>query len=238
MFQPKIIKPARVWVCLFYPEDGDIFELIHKLETEIHCCAWISPLHAPEPTSDGMERKPHYHIELIFDGKQSFDRIKEICDFIGSKYPMVCTSKRGYARYLCHLDNPEKEQFDVNDVYQVGDESYLDCISSVADTLLLMGEICEFCYQFEVFEFWYIVLFAHNEGNLEWTRCLTSQPQFFKAFLSSMQYSYRCHGNLKQFMFDIDSDKEKLRQIREREKYIEDLKLARMSHQPIIPSNE
>ena len=81
-FEVKNPKPARVWVALFYLEDGNIQDVIYKIENEIHCNCWISPLHAPEPTVDGMERKPHYHLEFIFDGKQSFDRISDLLNFL------------------------------------------------------------------------------------------------------------------------------------------------------------
>lgn len=233
-FEVKNPKPARVWVCLFYPEDGSIDDVVYKLSNEIHCCAWISPCHAPDPTVDGMERKPHYHIELIFDGKQSFERIKEICDFIGAKYPRVCTTKRGYARYLVHLDNPEKEQFDINDVIQIGDDSYFDCITSVADKILLMGEICDFCYQHEIFEYWYIVLYSHEHNIIEWLSVLTAQSNFFKAFLQSMQYSFKSNGSLKHFVFDIQKDKEKIAKIRQQERELESFKLCRMGVSPDI----
>lgn len=227
-FQPKTIKPSRVWVGLFYPEDGSIQNVIYKLENSIHCNAWISPLHAPEVTEDGMERKPHYHLELIFEGKQSFERIQEIFDFCGIKYPRVCTSKRGYARYLCHLDNPEKEQFDTNEVYQVGDDNYFECISSSSNDLLVMSEICEWCYQNEIFEYWYLYLHAFNQNWLEWCRIIKNQAQFFKSFLSSMAYSYRKHGSLKDFKFDILEDNNRIKQIRKKEIEVERLKLVRL----------
>lgn len=227
-FAPSKNKPARVWVGLYYDEDGSIQDVIYKLENDIHICAWISPLHSPEVTSDGMERKRHYHIELIFDGKQSYERVCDICDYCGIKYPRVCTSKRGYARYLVHLDNPEKQQFDVNEVYQVGDDSYLDCITSVSNDLMIMGEICEWCYQYEVFEYWYLWLHAFNMNWLEWERIIKNQAQFFKAFLSSMAYSYRKYGSLKDFKFDILEDSNRLKQIRKKEREIERLKLVRL----------
>ena len=47
---------------------------------------------------------------IMYDGKKSIEQAKENFDKIGGVGCEIVNSTRGYARYLCHLDNPDKEQ--------------------------------------------------------------------------------------------------------------------------------
>ena len=231
MFQPKNIKPARVWATEFYDDSNDLDNVVSKLSSEVICNAFISPCHKDDVNPDNQsKKKAHYHVELMFEGKKSYEQVKEIVDFLGCVGCYVVTSKRGYARYLCHLDNPEKALYDINLVTQIGDESYFDVISSVADKTELMLEICDWCYQNEIFDYWYLVLFAYNNGLIEWGKAISSQPMFYRAFLQSLEHFFKVHGTCSGFTFDLGHDVNVLKQMRRREKELEQAKLALMDN--------
>ena len=48
---------------------------------------------------------------------------------------------RAYARYLCHLDNPEKAQYEVAEGESLGGADYLGTIKCAADTDTALGEM-------------------------------------------------------------------------------------------------
>ena len=56
-----------------------------------------------------------------------------------------CNSARGYARYLCHLDNPEKAQYDPGAVEAFGGADYLEVISLESDRRATVGEMMDWC---------------------------------------------------------------------------------------------
>ena len=223
-YSPETPKRNKYWVTEFYPESLDIDLVISRLH-ELHICAFISPVHDSDVNPDGEVKKAHYHVILIFDSLKSFDQVQEIVEFLGTVGCFYCVSFRGYARYLCHLDNPEKHQYNIDSVYQIGDISYFEVISSTADKIELMGEICEFCYNFEIFDFSYIVLWSYHQRKLDWLECLRNQAIFFRTFLSSLAYSYRMYNKLPEYTWDIEHDSEFFKKIREQEKKIEQTKL-------------
>lgn len=48
----------------------------------------------------------------MFDGVKTIEQAKDLFEQIGGVGCEKVNSIRGYARYLCHLDNPEKAQYD------------------------------------------------------------------------------------------------------------------------------
>ena len=46
---------------------------------------------------------------------------------------------RGYARYLCHLDNPEKAQYNISDVISLGGADYQEVISLASDKYIFLN---------------------------------------------------------------------------------------------------
>ena len=70
---------------------------------------WVeSPLHDKDMNADGTPKKPHWHILLLFDGKKSYEQVKELTDKLHATIPQKCASAKGLVRYMAHLDNPEK----------------------------------------------------------------------------------------------------------------------------------
>ena len=52
---------------------------------------------------------------------------------------------RGYARYLCHLDNPEKVQYSPDDVISMCGADYITAIGLVTDKYKAIGEMIDYC---------------------------------------------------------------------------------------------
>lgn len=117
-----------------------------EILNEEHVPAFISPLHDSDVNPDGEAKFAHWHVMLMFKGKKSIEQVKEIAHKVGAvnDYVQVCQDVRGYARYLCHLDNPEKHQYSTADVTAMGGADYLSVIGSAADTDTALGEMMDF----------------------------------------------------------------------------------------------
>ena len=101
----KIPDRARVWACIVYPDsapDGWLENLRAG-----HIPAFVSPLHDKDINNgDGHAKKPHWHVMVMYEGVKTQDQFKAFRDSFGGVGCEYVQSPKGYARYLCHLDNP------------------------------------------------------------------------------------------------------------------------------------
>lgn len=69
--------------------------------------------HDKDKTELGEPKKPHYHVMLCFDGPITYQNAKTYSDRVGSANGVIqpVGSVRGMIRYFCHLDNPDKYQY-------------------------------------------------------------------------------------------------------------------------------
>lgn len=211
-------KRSKYFATIQYDDSSDIEYIIRVLDEEFHISALISPLHDKDILPTGEPKKAHRHIILIFDSLKSLDQAKEIVSCIGTVGCQLLTSFRGYARYLCHLDSPDKYLYDKDLVLNVGDVDYWEVISSSADLMRLHMDICDFCYSNKVFDYWYLVQFSSFNGKCDWFKALQSQALFYRVFLRSLENMYNKYGFLPDFHFDIESDRKIMDQLRDVEK--------------------
>lgn len=132
-FEKKKTKDERVrnFACVVYPESAPDDWLRVIADLKIPCL--VSPLHDKDINPDGTLKKAHYHVLFAFEGKKSKEQFKEIRDSFGGVGCEIVQSIRGYSRYLCHLDNPEKYQYSVYDIKSFGGADYDVYVSLPAD---------------------------------------------------------------------------------------------------------
>ena len=115
-------KRTRNWATVVYPESAGE-NWVDKLKALI-VPALISPLHDKDTNADGTAKKNHYHVMVLFDGVKTQEQARDVFDEIAGVGAEPIKSVRAYARYLCHMDNPEKAQYDVSDVQTLGGVDY------------------------------------------------------------------------------------------------------------------
>ena len=133
--------------------------------------ALISPLHNRDVNNDGTLKKEHYHVLLLFSGVKTREQAQEVFSVIGGVgiEPVKCA--RAYARYLCHLDNPQKAQYDIEDVISCSGADYYTMINLATDKYSAIGEMIEFCIQNNIVSYARLLLFA-KENRQDWFRVL------------------------------------------------------------------
>ena len=154
-----------------------------------HCVpAFVSPLHDKDVNPTGEPKKPHYHVMLMFEGKKSLTQVEEIFKTIEGVGCEVVKSVRGYARYLCHLDNPEKYQYDVSEVTCLASD-YLGTIGLAIDKYVAIGEMQDFCDKYNVVSFYALATYARAHRS-DWHRILCDCGSvFMREYLQSRQWS-------------------------------------------------
>ena len=137
---------TRVYAILVY-EDSAPDDWRERL-TQEHVAALISPYHDKDVNPDGSQKKPHWHVMIMFDGPKSQEQVNGLWDrVLGEnrvKHYETVNSTRGYGRYLCHMDNPEKAQYSKDDVQALGGADYEEIISLPSDDWEILDQIFDY----------------------------------------------------------------------------------------------
>lgn len=180
----------RGWVWVSYPESV-AQDWREKLENE-GVPMFISPLHDRDKNADGTPKKPHNHGLMLWDSPTSYETAKAIADAIGAVMPPknpkpgapkpYAQNVRTAARYLCHLDNPDKAQYNPEDVTCINCTlaDYYAIISSASDDDEVLDEITDYIDANEVVSFAAFIRYCKQERP-DWRRLAYHQ---YAAFLT------------------------------------------------------
>lgn len=177
---------TRNFATVVYPESAP--ENWIDIIRESHINALISPLHKDDINPDGEVKKPHYHVLVMYESVKTIEQFEEFRQSFGGVGQEKVNSIRGYARYLCHLDNPEKAQYSPNDVISIGCEDYFDLISLPTDKYGAIRDMMRFCVDNDVTNYADLLLYV-SEHDESWFRVLCDGGTYvIKEFLKSVSY--------------------------------------------------
>lgn len=146
---------------------------------------FISPLHDNDVNLNGDDKKPHFHVLVMFDSVKTLDQAKTFFDKFGGVGCEVVNSLRAYARYLCHLDNPEKAQYQIDHVVQFGGADYISCISCSSDKQKSIREMIVYIEENDIICFADLALWS-SQNKSDWFDCLINSGAYFiKEYIKS-----------------------------------------------------
>lgn len=162
---------TRNWATIIYPES----EKPGWRDTLRSWCvqAFVSPLHDSDKNPTGEPKKPHYHVLVMWDGPRSRKLMEQRFEELGGVGCEACNSARGYARYLCHLDNPEKHQYDVDAVEAFGGADYAEVTEMESDRRKMVAEMCAWCRATGCISFAELMDYSRAYRE-DWFRAITS----------------------------------------------------------------
>ncbi len=139
--------------------------------TELRIPAFISPLHDKDKNATGEPKKAHYHVMIMFTGPKTERQARQVFKVIGGVGCEAVQSVRGMARYLCHLDNPEKAQYKQEDVKVLCGADYVETISLVTDKYKAIGEMIDYCMENKVYSYSKLLEYC-RQNRYDWFRVL------------------------------------------------------------------
>lgn len=122
---------SKYFCCVLYPDSATYdFDDVIKGLAEEHLTFAVSPIHDRDVEDDGSLKKAHFHLLLAYSSATTLNNIRgwfKACGLQESDLHSVrvCASGVGYFRYLTHKDNPEKAQYDDNDIRVFNDSGEL-----------------------------------------------------------------------------------------------------------------
>lgn len=177
---------TRNYTTIVYPESAP--ENWKSILEEKMVPAFISPLHDKDVNPDGEIKKAHFHVILCFDGPKTYEQAKEITDAIGGVGCQPVNSIRGNARYLCHLDNPDKAQYPLDDVICLCGADYASTINLPTDKYKAIKEMMDYCRTEQIYLYSDLLDYCAVYRS-DWFRVLCDNgTMVIMTYLKSLQY--------------------------------------------------
>lgn len=172
----------RTFVGIFYPESApeNFREII---------AAWTVPallvLHDQDHEEDGESKKAHYHLLLTFTSLHSLEQVRGMMQKLGSQVVEPAYDTRGSARYLAHLDQPDKFQYPVSVIEAFSGASVADLTAPIGDP---SPEILAFVRDQGLIEYAGLIDYCLDHRS-EWYRWASGHSIFLCAYLRSCRHA-------------------------------------------------
>lgn len=184
MITKKSNVKKRNWAFVLYPESAPINWIELLQQTGLQCA--ISPLHDKDIDPTGEPKKAHYHVILCYSGPTSFNVVKSLCDSLNQPIPQALEQVRGYYRYLTHKDNPEKYQYDDDEIRTINGFNISDFVElSKSEVIEIKKKLQQLIINLDIYEYSdFMDYLLHNELNLEYD-VASCNTYFFEKYISS-----------------------------------------------------
>lgn len=180
-------KKSRYWAFIMYPESMP--ENWRTILTEYHISMAISPLHNADLNATGEEKKPHYHVIVVYGNTTTETNIQEISDSVHGTKVLPVMSLKGYYRYLTHKDNPEKYQYNEKDIIHLGGFDPVDYWSYTAEEeVRLRIEILAIIKEHKIYEYYGLLDFLLGY-DLALFKYVSEHTLLFNTIVTSYRHS-------------------------------------------------
>lgn len=177
----------RNWAFVLYPESAPEDWQEQLSQTGLTFC--VSPLHDKDIDPTGQPKKAHYHVILCYSGPTSFNVVNSLCQNLNQPIPQALEQVKGYYRYLTHMDNPDKYQYDEKDIKAFNGFNILDYSeltrSEVHQIKIKIQGIIREC---ELFEYGQLMDFLLDNDLLTEHEVACNHTMFFDRYISSRRH--------------------------------------------------
>lgn len=181
---------TRNWTFVVYPESAPANwrDVLDEQHTQ-----WIeSPLHDKDENADGTQKKAHWHVLMLYEGKKSFEQIKELTDVLNQPIPQKVASAKGLVRYMAHLDNPEKVQYAKEQIIGHGGVDVAEYLKPPASARYAqLREMREWVRNNSITEFYQLFDYAAEHRFDDWFPLLCDNSAYIMGeYIKSLRHGY------------------------------------------------
>lgn len=180
------LSRTRNFVTIVYPESCPA----NWREVLAESCvpAIVSPLHDKDTNPDGTPKKPHWHVMLMFPGVKSVEQVYGLCKKFGGIKPQIVSSVQGQARYLIHKDNPEKYQYNPNEIECFSGADWLEIVKTSRDRYDTLEDIIAFMDEKQMFSYYDLVNYCRL-NNRQWFEVVCDNTVLLKGLCQSGEWT-------------------------------------------------
>lgn len=182
---PYSLKRTGTFTFMFYLEDAPVNWQIRLINLRLPGY-YINHYRDVEYPLMTLKR-PHLHVLIKSDKRYRPDEIRKIAEYVGGSKVKVqpVVSFKGILRYLCHLDDPNKAQYNMEEVQCMCGCNYQKEVGpGYENQAQIVSEIVEFCESEEIYVYADLVSYCvHN--NERWLRFLIQRGKIIFDFMKS-----------------------------------------------------
>lgn len=187
MSDKKSTVKKRNWAFVLYPESAPEDWRERLQQTGLQCC--VSPLHDRDVNDTGEPKKAHYHIILCYSGPTSYNVVKKLTDGLGQPIPQALEQVRGYYRYFTHMDNPEKFQYNAEDIESINGFNIIDFVELTRSEVANIKRRLQMIIRERGFtEYSQLMDYCMDEGSFEEYDVASCNTLFFDRYVSSRRH--------------------------------------------------
>ena len=182
----KILK-KRNWAFVVYPESAPK-DWRDQLRTRGVVGA-ISPLHDRDLDPNGEPKKAHWHVMVTYDGPTAEGVVAGLSELCNGTKPIPLEQIRGYYRYLTHMDNPEKAQYDPADIETINGFNIYNFVELTrSEVNRIVAEIQTLIRGMDILEYSDLLDYLQDAEMREEYDVAISHTLLFNAYIKSRRY--------------------------------------------------
>ena len=184
------MNKKRYWAFVLYPDSAP--ENWRELLQQTGLACAVSPLHDKDLDPTNQLKKAHYHIILCYSGPTTFNTVKRITDSLNQPIPIPLEQVRGYFRYFTHKDNPDKYQYNENEITTINDfdiDNYNDL--SVSQIKHIMIDLQRICRDNKIMEYCDLLDFLLDEELFSYLDVAQNHTILFNTYITSLRNKTR-----------------------------------------------
>lgn len=188
MAEKKENIKKRNWTFVLYPESAPA-DWLEKLKLS-GLMAAVSPLHDKDINPTGEKKKAHYHVLLVYSGPTTYNAVAKFTASFNATIPQALESVRGMYRYFSHMDNPEKYQYNADDIITVNGFNIADLVElTKSEVNELKMNILKFIREIGIKEYSDLVDFLIDNEMLTEYDVAINNTFFFNTYITSRRNS-------------------------------------------------
>lgn len=182
----------RAWALVCYPDSlpSDWLDFLQSTGLEVA----ISPLHDKDFNADNTPKKPHFHIIIVYQNPTTFKNVEEnICAYLNCPIPQPLESVKGYYRYLTHLDNPEKHQYNQNEIITLNGFDPSNFVNmTINEISAYLSIITDYIEELKIFEYRDLILLLKKDSDYRFLVPIAmNKTTFLNAYIKSFKFKNR-----------------------------------------------
>lgn len=179
----------RNWTFILYPESAP-GDWLQQIKLSGLMCA-ISPLHDKDLNPTGEAKKAHYHILLVYSGPTTYNSVAKFTASLNATIPQPLESVKGMYRYFSHKDNPEKYQYNEDDIVTVNGFNIADLVElTKSEVNEIKARVLRLIREIDIIEYADLVDFLTDNEMLVEYDVAVNNTFFFNSYIASRRNSY------------------------------------------------
>lgn len=176
----------RHWTFVMYPDSlpENYLEILQQTGLEVA----ISPLHNKDLDQEKELKKAHYHVLLCFPGPTTYKKVCSITQKLNATIPQRVLSVKGIYRYFTHKDNPEKYQYDEQEIVCLnGFDSENFVAMTTSQIKMIVRELTDIILNKNILEYVDLIDFLVTNEMYDFLDVASTKTIYFNTLISSLR---------------------------------------------------